>query len=351
MEKEMINRKVPGLILSTFLFFFFYLLIRTVCQDIPLMYNDMLDAAIAEDEPVLVNCFLAFLDIIMLSLSFWSIIRLLKGKPDCITCIRWALSINFLVLLYEFFVKSLGKAITCHWSYAILPVALLLLTIIFLIYLVKSSSIKQLYPISERRYSPGGWVWLSFFIVCLCFFSIIFYTNYDEEKRSQTIDNSSLLLPQGCYSDGRVLFHSESKWSQSEEQYVDFDNNPHKITAWVLNDDSITKHIISGISPKRRHSDFMAILLQHLPDEQKFFIGEVMTCDTIINKDQYFIDQYLYERDSISHLWTFSVRFDSRSHKFCAYSVYGSNLKEQKEMSDVLSFLNSVVFDLTQFVR
>lgn len=95
----------------------------------------------------------------------------------------------------------------------------------------------------------------------------------------------------------------------------------------------------------------MAILLQHLPDEQKFFIGEVMTCDTIINKDQYFIDQYLYERDSISHLWTFSVRFDSHSHKFCAYSVYGSNLKEQKEMSDILSFLNSVVFDLTQFVR
>ena len=351
MEKEMINRKVPGLILSTFLFFFFYLLIRTVCQDIPLMYNGMLDAAIAEDEPVLLNSFLAFLDIIMLSLSFWSIIRLLKGRPDSITCIRWALTINFLVLLYEFFVKSLGKAIIIHWSYAILPVALLLLTITFLLYLVKSRSIKQLYPISERRYSPGGWVWLSFFIICFCFFSFIFYMNYDEEKRSQTIDDSSLLLPQGCYSDGRVLFNSKSKWSHSEEQYIDFDHNPQKVTAWTLYDDSISKHLISGISPKRRHSDFMTILLQHIPDEQKFFVREVMSCDTIINKDQFFVDQYLYERDSISRLWTFSVRFDSHSHKFCAYSMYGINLIEQKELNNVLTFLNSVIFDLTPYIK
>ena len=351
MEKEIINRKVPGFILSTFLFFFFYLLIRTVCQDIPLMYNEMLDAAIAEDEPVLLNSFLAFLDIIMLSLSFWSIIRLLKGKPDCITCIRWALTINFLVLLYEFFVKSLGKAIIIHWSYAILPVALLLLTITFLLYLVKSRSIKQLYPISERRYSPGGWVWLSFFIVCLCFFSFIFYMNYDEEKRSQTIDNSSLLLPQGCYSDGRVLFNSKSKWSQSEEQYIDFDHNSQKVTAWTLHDDSISKHILSGVTPKRRHSDFMTILLQHLPEEQKYFVREVASCDTVINDDQYFVDQYMYERDSVSYLWTFSVRFDSKSHKFCASSKYGSNLKEKKEMNDVLSFLNTVVFDLTPYVK
>ena len=315
------------------------------------MYNDMLDAAIAEDEPVLVNSFLAFLDIIMLSLSFWSIIRLLKGKPDCITCIRWALSINFLVLLYDFFVKSLGKAITIHWSYAILPVALLLLTITFLLYLVKSRSIKLLYPISERRYSPGGWVWLSFFIICLCFFSFIFYMNYDEEKRSQTIDKSSLLLPQGCYSDGRIIFNSKSRWSQSEKEIMDIDNNPQKVTMWTLNDDSICEYFISGISPKRRHSDFMAILLQHLPEEQRFFVGEVLFCDTIINKDQYFFDQYLYERDSISHLWTFATRFDSRSHKYCAVSKYGNNLNDQKEMKEALSFLNNFVFDLTPYVK
>jgi hypothetical protein len=175
--------------------------------------------------------------------------------------------------------------------------------------------------------------------------------NYDEEKRSQTIDDSSLLLPQGCYSDGRVLFNSKSKWSHSEEQYIDFDHNPQKVTAWTLYDDSISKHLISGISPKRRHSDFMTILLQHIPDEQKFFVREVMSCDTIINKDQFFVDQYLYERDSISRLWTFSVRFDSHSHKFCAYSMYGINLIEQKELNNVLTFLNSVIFDLTPYIK
>ena len=351
MEKEIINRKVPGFILSTFLFFFFYLLIRTVYQDIPLMYNDMLDAAIAEDESVLQSSLLAFLDIIMLSLSFWSIIRLLKGKPDCITCIRWALVINFLVLLYEFFCKSLGRAIAFHWTYAILPAASLLFTIVFFIYLAKSHSVKQLYPASERRYSPGGWVWLSFFIICLSFFSFIFYTYYDEEMNSKTIDIKTLSLSQERYSDGRVLFYSKSKWSQSEEKIMDIDNDAQKTTAWELSDDSISKHILSGVTPKRRHSDFMTILLQHLPEEQKFFVREVASCDTVINDDQYFVDQYMYERDSIPYLWTFSVRFDSKSHKFCALSKYGSKLKEKKEMNDVLSFLNTVVFDLTPFIK
>lgn len=44
------NRKVPGFVLSTFLFLFFYLLIRTVYQDLPRMYYDMMDATVAEDE-------------------------------------------------------------------------------------------------------------------------------------------------------------------------------------------------------------------------------------------------------------------------------------------------------------
>ena len=351
MEKEIINRKVPGSILSTLLFFFFYLIIRTICKDIPLMYNNMMDAAIAEDEPVVLNLFFAFLDIIMLSLSLWSIIRLLKGKTDCITCIRWALGINFLVLLYEYFVKSLGKAIVIHWSYGVYPIIPLLFTIIFFIYLSKSHTIKQLYPASERRFSPGGWVWLSFFIICIFFFAFIFYTGYDEEMRSKTIDSSSLSLPKECHSDGRVLFYSKAKWSQSEKEIMDIDDNAQKTTDWELSDDSIYKHVISGIAPKRRHSDFMTILLQNLPDEQKFFVKEVLSCDTVINDDQYFVDQYLYERDSIPYLWTFSVRFDSHSHKFCASSMYGSNLKEQKEMNEVLSFLNTVVFDLTPFVK
>ena len=351
MEKEINDRKVPGFILSTFLFLFFYLLIRTIWQDIPSMYNDMQDAAIAEDEPVLLNTLFAFLDIIMLCLSFWSIIRLMKGKPDGVTCMRWALAINFPVILFEFFTKKLGKAILFDWSYAILPVCLLLLIIAFLLYLWKSRFVKQHYLVSERNFSPGGWVWLSFFIGCLCFFSFISYLNYNEDKKSKKIDSTSLSLPQDSYTDGCVLFKSKSKWSQSEEQIMDFDKNTQKVMVWTLNDDSIDKHIISGVTPKRRHSDFMTILLQHLPDEQKFFVKEVMSCDTVINDDQYFVDQYLYERDSISYLWTFSARFDARSHKFCASSMYGSNLKEQKEMNEVLSFLKTVVFDLTPYVK
>ena len=31
--------------------------------------------------------------------------------------------------------------------------------------------------------------------------------------------------------------------------------------------------------------------------------------------------------------------------------MYGINLKEKKEMNDVLSFLNSVIFDLKPYVK
>ena len=108
---------------------------------------------------------------------------------------------------------------------------------------------------------------------------------------------------------------------------------------------------MSGVSPKRRHSDYMSILLQSLPEEQKYFSGEVIAFDTIINDDQYYLDQYQYVADSISYLWTFSVRFDAETHKFCALSKYGIQRDERMDKDEVLFFLKSVVFDLTPFLK
>ena len=131
MEEEMNNRKVPGFVLSTFLFLFFYLLIRTVYQDLLSMYYDMMDATVAEDEPIIFSLILACLDIVMLSLSFWSIIRLLKGKPDGITCVRLALVLYLLVFLFQLF-QLLGKIISVHYMYALSTIQQLFLTIIIL---------------------------------------------------------------------------------------------------------------------------------------------------------------------------------------------------------------------------
>lgn len=350
MEKEINERKVPGFVLSTFLFLFFYLLIRTVYQDVPKMYYDMMDATLAEDEPVIFSLVLACLDIVMLCLSFWSIIRLLKGKPDGITCVRWALGLNLIVVLFQLF-QSLGRIITIHWMYALSPVLQLVFTILFLIYLRRANSVKQLYPTSERRFSPGGWVWLFFFVLCVCSFSYIFYSNYKVEKQSKKINSSSLVIPKDSYSDGYVLFKSNSDWIQSEKELMDVEFMTQEVISWQTTNDSISKYVLSGVSPKRRHSDFMSILLQSLPEEQKYFCGEVSTCDTIINDDQYYLDQYQYLTDSIPYLWTFSVRFDSKSHKFCALSNYGIQSDAQIDKNESLSFLKSVVFDLSPFIK
>ena len=344
------NRKVPGFVLSTFLFLFFYLLIRTVYQDLPRKYYDMMDATVAEDEPIIFSLILACLDIVMLCLSFWSIIRLLKGKPDGITCVRWALALNLIVVLFQLF-QSLGRIICINWTYALSPVLQFFLTIIFLFYLGKSKSVKQLYPISERKFSPGGWIWLLFFILSVFSISYMHYTNIEMDNKSKKHELSSLSIPSNSYSDGYVLFKSNSDWIQSEKELMDVDFMAQDVISWQTTNDSISKYVLSGVSPKRRHSDFMSILLQSLPEEQKYFCGEVSTCDTIINDDQYYLDQYQYLTDSIPYLWTISVRFDSKSHKFCALSKYGIQRNERMDKDEVLSFLKSVVFDLTPFIK
>ncbi|UKK73456.1 hypothetical protein L6467_13035 [Segatella bryantii] len=349
MEEEMNNRKVPGFVLSTFLFLFFYLLIRTVYQDLPRMYYDMMDATVAEDEPIIFSLILACLDIFMLCLSFWSIIRLLKGKLDGITCVRWALGLNLIVVLFQL-LQLLGRIIYIHWMYALSPVLQLFLTIIFLFYLGKSKSVKQLYPKSERKFSPGGWVWLLFFILSVFSISYMLYTKIEMEIKSKKQELSSLSIPSNSYSDGLLLFESTNQWSHSTKEIMDMEDMPQEVTLWELASDSICELVMSGVSPKRRHSDYMSILLQSLPEEQKYFSGEIIACDTIINDDQYYIDQYQYVADSISYLWTFSVRFDAETHKFCALSKYGKQHDERMDKDEVLSFLKSVVFDLTPFI-
>jgi len=344
------SRKVPGFVLSTFLFVFFYLLIRTVFQDLPRMYYDMMDASVAEDEPIIFSLIFACLDIVMLCLSFGSIIRLLKGKPDGITCVMWALGLILIVVLFQLF-QSLGKIIYIHWMYAIYPFFQFLLTIAFLFYLRKSNSVKQLYPISERKFFPGGWVWLLFFILCVFSISYMLYTKIEFENKSKKHELSFLSIPSNGHSDGLLMFESTNKWSYSTKELMDMEDMPQEVTLWELTNDSINEQVMSGLSPKRRHSDYMSILLQNLPEEQKYFSGEVFACDTIINGDQYYLDQYQYVADSISFLWTFSVRFDSESHKFCALSKYGIQRDERVDMNEVFSFLKSVSFDLTPFIK
>ena len=160
MEEENANKKIPNAVLSTLLFLFFYRLIRTVFRDMPALLTNWYDSVIAEDEPVGFNLALAILFVIWIVMSFWSIIRMLKGRRDGVVCIRWALGFGILMSLCDG-IQTLGKAVTIHWMYALLPIIQLLVTIVFLIYLAKSKFVKQTYPVYERRFAPSGWIWIA----------------------------------------------------------------------------------------------------------------------------------------------------------------------------------------------
>lgn len=171
------------------------------------------------------------------------------------------------------------------------------------------------------------------------------------ETKSKKHKLSSLSIPSNSYSDGLLLFESTKKWTLSSNEIMDLDENYRDVTLWKFKRNSICELVMSGISPKRCHTDYISILLQFLPEDQKFFSREVLACDTIINDDQYFLDQYLFEVDSVSYLWTFSVRFETRTHKFCAFSKYGIQRDERMDKNEVLSFLKTVIFDLTPFIK
>ena len=126
------------------------------------------------------------------------------------------------------------------------------------------------------------------------------YINIEMENKSKKHELSSLSIPSNSYSDGLLFFESTSKWSHSTKEIMDMEDMPQDVTLWELASDSICELVMSGVSPKRRHSDYMSILLQSLPEEQKYFSGEIIACDTIINDDQYYLDQYQYVADSIS---------------------------------------------------
>lgn len=350
MEEEIIKRRVPGFVFSTFLFFLFYLLLRTIWNDIPLMFYRMTDAAIAEDEPLILCYIFAALDLIMLCLSFWSIIRILKGTQDGLTCLRWTLWIYAIVAFYHL-MQDVWKIIYISW-YCILPFGVqLLFALLFIIYTHKSSSIIELYPKSSRKYYPGGYIWLAFFVFSAGAFSYCAYSSITKQERAKPIDIDTLKIPKGYLCDGRIMFKSDLTWKQSTMEILSVDLDTLSTTLWTNTTDSLkTCWIWGGVSEKARHSDFIKILLQSKPVADSLYIGEIASCDTTISGEQYYIEQYRYSSDSISHLWTFAVRFDSKSNKYCALSTY-SKKNAADEYNKAINTLQNVLFDLKPYIK
>ena len=158
---------------------------------------------------------------------------MLKGKPDGIACLRWALVFSIFISLYKI-LQSLGKAVLIHWVYAFLPVFQLLLAVLFLIYLARSKSVKELFPKPERRYKLGGWTWVSYTVVGLgiLILSLSFYMG--KEKKSREIPVASLSLPDNSQCDGMIVFESPLTWDTTEIELADLKYEGEFLTATLF---------------------------------------------------------------------------------------------------------------------
>lgn len=350
MQEEMKHRKIPGFVLSTWLFLLFYLLLRTAFSEIPQTYYNLSDAVVIKDGGIGLYLVFAILYIVWLCLSFWSIIRMLKGKADCVSSIKWTLVISLIISIYYLFL-SLGKAVLIHWSFVLPSLFKIALFVGFLVYLAKSKSFKEQYPLAERRYSPGGWIWTLFMVICIGLFGYTCYTEIVKEAKSKAINPADLSIPADAHCDGIVLFISQDNWDSIKHKMIDLDDEEQDVNVFKSANDSVFNYVWSGCSPTSSHANYMTILLQTRPMSDSLLIGEVYSTDTIVDKDYYYIDQYCYKKDSLTYLWTFSVRFDSNSRKYCAFSRCVPHANEDAEYKKSLSFLKSITFDLTPYIK
>ena len=351
MERENENKKIPNTSFSVLLFLLFYLLVRRFffC-DVPVLFATWRDSVVAEDEPMAYVLIPAVLYVVWILASLWSIVRVLKGKPDAVACIRWALVFGLAVALSHIF-NSLGKALTVHWSFALPTLLMLLFYVVFLVYLKKSEHVKTLFPVSKRKFAPGGWLWIIYLIVWVALLSCVAVLVFGKDGRTRKIPLSELALPENSLCDGRLLFESHLEWEVSEHELMDCEAEPYDIKMYKNENDSVITSVWSGVSEKTRHSDYMSILLQAIPFEPSWQVSEGIICDTVIGEEQYYVEQYRCENDSVDFLWTFSMRFDSRSNKYCACSRQTKHSTNEEELDYGIRFLESVVFDLTPYKK
>lgn len=353
MEEESANKKIPNAVLSTLLFLFFYRLIRTAFRDIPALLTNWYDSVIAEDEPLGFNLALAILFVIWIVLSFWSIIHMLKGKPDGVVCIRWALGFGILVSLCSG-IQTLGKAVAIHWVYALLPIIQLFVSIVFLIYLAKSKFVKQTYPVYERRFAPGGWIWIAYLVVFVGVLAWIMAVSVDKSGRTRAIPIAELNIPENHICDGRILFKTNVTWDTVGIELEGYDDI-QEVVCYNHGDDSAKTYVWSGVSKKKRHVDYMAVLLQVIPFETSWPVQEGRMADFTFNHDQCYLEQYICETDSLNILWTFAMRFDSSSDKYYAFSRVRRSSSINNIIGDEFEYcvhsLKTVFFDLTPYKK
>lgn len=350
MNEENDDRKIPNTAFSVLLFLFFYMLIRMFFRDVPIRVATWRDSALAEGEPLLYVLVPIILCIVWMLLSLWSIIRVLKCKPDSISSIRLALVLGLVVAVSRVW-KSLGKSLTIHWIFAFPSVLFLLFIVIFLIYLAKSNSVKSLFPVSGRKFSPGGWIWVLYIAIWVALLSFAAVYVFEKSGNTRVVPVQKLALPANSQCDGMILFESPLEWEMSNEEFEDIDREPYEVSMYRYESDSVIMNIWSGVSEKTRHSDYMTMLLQAIPFDVSWPVREVAICDTVIGEDQCYIEQYKCETDSVNFIWTFSVRYDSRSNKYCAYSLLSKRSSPDSDYRSSVGFIKSVVFDLTQYKK
>lgn len=279
-------------------------------------------------------------------LSFYAVIKILRGDSDCITALKWSL---IAVLVYTLSTPERTQSPSNNiWLVGIVFFARPLFYLAFYLFLCFSKSIKERYPKIKRRYGPAGWIWAGLLFLFILNSCLYIYHNYQENAFCERKDITMVNLSENEVSDGYIAFSTNRVWHKCSacEEAVCIDDVLELHPTLTSQDSLSTIYLMSGRCAKRdvRTHNCMIVLSSNLMEE-RLKLTELYFSDTILANKRIITTLFTSDDHNNNRSIAFQITsiMDSTSPKCCA--IIGIGALENISI-DIKRISESTRFDL-----
>lgn len=337
-EKKVDDHFKPSIILYIFLFLFYAVWIWNIYGYIKYCIQFGFDE-FTELTPYMVCC-----GVFMMATSvygFYSTIKTLRGDPDCITSLKWALIYAF---LYAFFDENRLVPTTNYGLLVALFMIKPLFYLSFYLYLCFDKGIRRRYHKANRRFGKSGWIWTGFTTLLV---GLGVYGGYQEYRTSEYCkpkDLDKLVLSEDEYSDGVIILKSSSKWESlaNDSSYMYIEDILECAPALAHNDSTSHYMISSGRCDKpseRIHNH----LVFGMMEEMEADLREIAHIDTLINGNRMIATRFEGGEDDHPAFFTIASLAQADNVK---YAVIQCVEKLDCGFGNVINIAKGITFDL-----
>lgn len=272
--------------------------------------------------------------------SFYAIIKTLRGDSDCITSMKWALIYAMIYNLLDFSKMQIATYdLSVIWTiYLIKPTFYLT----FYLFLCFSKSVRCRYAKEERRFGRAGWIWVAITIAFIGIIGVYGYMGYETTKYCTPIDVAELSLRDNEVSDGMIIFNDDGVWEKCKDTFV-IDEADCSCKATLSRNDSTAQILLmTGRCDKyseRLQNIFITNTLYMLDDS----IAELEHLDTIVNNNRLLATRFEQFADSTSRYNTIVSLAEGENSKIAIFLIAE---KQDNGLALAKRLATSVIFDV-----